>query len=104
MEIDPTKRVFVHMPQFPDHQILFVADFFRYYVKRYKWCYAKNTWFRRMYEKWLDFWFTGPLTPRRLMVWLYAIWIKIRVFLKSFLITKLPKVYLKLRRIKNRIK
>ena len=104
MEIDPTKRVFVHMPQFPDHQILFVADFFRYYVKRYKWCFAKDTWFRRMYEKWLDFWFTGPLTPRRLMVWMYAIWIKIRVFLKSFLITKLPKVYLKLRRIKNRIK
>ena len=103
-EIDPKKRVFVHMPQFPDHQILFVADFFRYYVNRYKWCFAKDTWFRRFYEKWLDFWFTGPLTPRRTMVALYALKIKLRVGLKSFIINKMPKFYLKLRRIKNRIK
>lgn len=103
-EIDPKKRVFVKMPQFPEHQILFVVYFFRHYVKRYKWCYAKNTWFRRMYEKWLDFTFTGPLTPRRLLVALYNGFEKFKLWGKSFVIKRLPKVYLKLRKIKNRIK
>lgn len=103
-EINPKKRVFVHMPQFPDHQILFVADYFRYYVNRYKWAYAKDTKFRHFYEKWLDFWFTGPLTPRRTMVFLAAVKNRSRVLLKSFIINKMPNLYLKLRKIKNRIK
>lgn len=103
-EINPKKRVFVHMPQFPDHQILFVVYFFRHYIKRYKWCYAKDTWFRHLYEKWLDFTFTGPLTPRRTLVFFCTFGSKMKVGLKSFIINHLPTVYLKLRRIKNRIK
>lgn len=103
-EINPKKRVFVKMPQFPEHQILFAADFFLHYVKRYKWCYAKDTKFRKLYEKWLDFTFTGPLTPRRTLVALHWLKDKIRSGLKSFVITKMPKTYLKLRKMKNKIR
>ena len=103
-EINPKKRVFVKMPQFPEHQILFVVYFFKHYVKRYKWCFAKDTKIRKIYEKWLDFTFTGPLTPRRTLVLFYTVYSKLKVGTKAFIINHLPKVYLKLRRIKNRIK
>lgn len=103
-EINPKKRVFVKMPQFPEHQILFVADFFNYYVKRYKWCYKKDTKFRKVYEKWLDFTFTGPLTPRRTLVFFKSISKKMKIGLKSILINHFPKFYLYLRKVKNNIK
>ena len=103
-ELDPKKRVFVKMPQFPEHEILFVADFFRHYVKKYKWCYEKDTKFRHLYEKWLDFTFTGPLTPRKTLVRIHALHDKVKVWAKSFVINHMPKFYLYLRKVKNRIK
>ena len=56
------------------------------------------------YEKWLDFTFTGPLTPRRLLVGIYNLYSKFKLWAKSFVIKRLPKFYLRLRKIKNRIK
>ncbi len=96
-EITPKTRVFIKQPQFPDHEVLFVVRYFMYYVKRYKWCYQKNTKFRHFMEHYYDFWFTGPLTPRRLLVFLADTKEKMRDVVKNILINKFPKLYLYLR-------
>lgn len=102
-EITDKTKVYLKQPQFPDHQVLFVRDYFMAYVKAYKWCYQKDTKVRRIIEKILDFTFTGPLTPRRTLVFLYSIKIGAYGLLKKMLINWFPKLYLFLRRKKNRI-
>ena len=49
------------------------------------------------YEKWLDFWFLGPLTPRRLMVFLSDAREWSWEHLKNFGRSVMPKFYTKLR-------
>ena len=102
-KITSKTQVYIKQPQFPDHQVLFIRDMFMYYVKRYKWCYAKNTKFRKIYEKWLDFWVTGPLTPRRTIVFFAMIKTKLKGLAKKVLINYFPKIYLFLRNKKNKI-
>jgi len=104
-EIPPECRVPLKQKQFPEHQVLYVANFFMYYVKRYKWAYAHGR-VGRIYEKWLDFWFCGPLTPRRFLVFISDAKNNSVRGLKRFLINNLPNLYLKLRnqKLKRRSK
>lgn len=95
--IEPDCRVPLIQKQFPKHHVLFVADYFMYYVKRYRFAFEHN-W--KWYEKWLDFWFTGPITPRRTLVFLADTKNKMYRGLKRFLINKLPSLYVKLRKQK----
>lgn len=103
-EITPKTKVFIKQPQFPDHQVLFVVRYFKYFVKRYKWCFAKDTKFRHFMEGYYDFWFTGPLTPRRFLVFLAEVKKSLRGLAKRVLIDAFPKLYMFLRNIKHGIK
>lgn len=89
-------RVPLVQKQFPEHEVLFIANYFMYYVKRYKWAY-KHEKVGAIYEKWLDFWVTGPMTPRKLLVFLYDKQDAVKVKLKKLLRAKNPDLYLKLR-------
>ena len=102
-EITPKTQVYIKQPQFPDHQVIFIRDYFMYYVKRYRWCFKKDTKFRKAYEKWLDFWVTGPLTPRRTLSFFKMLKVKSMGVAKKVLINYFPKVYLFLRNKKNKI-
>ena len=94
--IAPDCRVPLKQKLFPEHEVLFVANFFMYYVKRYKWAFAHGK-MGAAYEKWLDFWFCGPITPRRLLVFLSDSADNFKKMLKRILIQRLPSVYLSLR-------
>jgi len=102
--IDPTKDVILVQPQFPEIEVLFVEAYFMYFVKRYKLAFALPKWLGRPYEKWLDMWFTGKHTPRKLFVKLHDIYKEMRDILKDFLVNHMPKVYIKLRKMKHRKK
>ncbi|MCL2518633.1 MAG: B12-binding domain-containing radical SAM protein [Oscillospiraceae bacterium] len=93
-EIPPDCRVPLKQAQFPEHQVLFVANYFMYYVKRYQRAFKHKN---KFYENWLDFWFTGPITPRKFLVGVYDLKEKGKLTLKRILINHLPKLYLKLR-------
>ncbi|MDD4772572.1 MAG: radical SAM protein [Eubacteriales bacterium] len=94
--IPPDCRVPLKQKQFPEHEVLFAANFFMYYVKRYKWAF-KHGRIGRIYEKWLDFWFTGPITPRRLLVFISDLFESMRKTLRRILVNNFPKLYLFLR-------
>lgn len=95
--IDAKKRVFLIQKQFPAYQVLFVRDYFLYYIKRYKKAFAMGGKKGERYEKWLDFWFLGPLTPRRTMVFLSDVKEHTWIFMKNIGRTLLPSLYTKLR-------
>ena len=103
-EITPKTKVFIKQPQFPDHEVLFVVRYFKKYVRRYKWCFAKDTKFRHFMEKYYDFWFTGPLTPRRTLVFFAECKKGLRGWVKRILINYFPKLYMFLRNKKHGIK
>lgn len=100
--IDASRRVFLIQKQFPPYQVLFVRNYFLYYIKKYKKAFAMGGKKGERYEKWLDFWFLGPLTPRRLMVFLSDAkewtWNNMKNIARSVM----PSLYLKLR--DNKIK
>ena len=48
-KITPKTKVYLKQPQFPDHHVLFAVNYFVFYVRLYKWCFKKDTKFR----KWL---------------------------------------------------
>lgn len=103
-EISPDCRVPLKQKQFPEHEVLFAANFFMYYVKRYKWAFAHGK-IGEIYEKWLDFWFCGWLTPRRFLVFVSDMKDNTVKKLKQFLINHMPDLYLNLRnkKLKRRI-
>ncbi|MEG2457443.1 MAG: radical SAM protein [Bacilli bacterium] len=103
-EITPKTKVFIKQPQFPDHQVLFAADYFMFFVKKYKWCYKEDTKARHIIEKFWDFVFVGPLTPRHLLVFLAEGKKKFRNWLKMFVINHMPALYQTLRNKKNNIR
>ena len=94
--IPPDCKVPLKQVQYPEHQVLFTADYFMYFVKRYKRAFTHGK-IGRIYEKWLDFWFTGPITPRKFLVAVYDIKENVKKTLKRFLIDRLPDLYLKFR-------
>ena len=103
-EITPKTRVFIKQPQFPDHEVLYVVSYFMKFVKRYKWCYRKDTKFRHFMEKYYDFIFTGPLTPRRFLVFMADIKANGKRIARKILINYFPKVYLYLRDRRDRVR
>ncbi|HBL85143.1 MAG: hypothetical protein A2Y17_02020 [Clostridiales bacterium GWF2_38_85] len=94
--ISPDCRVPLVQKQFPEHEVLFVANYFMYYVKRYKWAFSHGG-IGKTYEKWLDFWFTGPITPRKFLVFVYDKQDNAKRKLKKYLANKHPDLYLSLR-------
>lgn len=94
--IEPDCRVPLKQKQFPEHEVLFAANYFMYFVKRYKWAFSHGK-IGRIYERWLDFWFTGPVTPRRFLVFASDIKENTKKALKRILINRLPKLYIILR-------
>lgn len=103
-EITPKTKVFIKQPQFPDHQVLFIVRYFKHFVKRYKWCFAKDTKFRHFVEKVTDFIVVGPLTPRRTLVFFAEVKKWARGIAKRILINYFPRVYMFLRNKKHGIK
>lgn len=95
--IDAKKRVFLIQKQFPPYQVLFVRDYFLYYIKKYKKAFAMGGKKGERYEKWLDFWFTGPITPRRTMVFLSDAKEWMWLHAKNLGRAVLPSLYKKLR-------
>ena len=93
-------RVPLKQKQFPEHEVLFIASYFMHFVKRYKWAYKMPHWLGRPYEKWLDFRVTSRITPHKFLVFVYDIYAWCRNKAKGFLINRLPKLYIKLRKKK----
>ena len=87
-----------------DHQVLFIVRYFKHFVKRYKWCFAKDTKFRHFMEKVYDFIIVGPLTPRRTLVFFAEGKKWARGIAKRILINYFPRVYMFLRNKKHGIK
>lgn len=102
--VDPNRRVPLVMPDFPETEILFIEAYFMHFVKRYKWAYALPAWLGKPYEKWLDRRVTGKWVPRAFLVKLHDLYTGARNKLKDFLVNRMPKVYLRLRRLKHRKK
>ena len=102
--ISPDCRVPLVQPQFPEHEVLFIEAYFMHFVKRYRWAFAMPAPLGRIYERWLDFRVTSRFVPHKFYVWLHDIYKYLRNKLKDFLVDHLPRVYIKLRRIKHGIK
>ncbi len=98
-------RVPLKQKQFPEHEVLFTANFFMYFVKRYRWAFTHGR-IGSVYARWLDFVFTGPLTPRHLLVRFSDLSENTRKLLKRFLINNFPKIYLSIRnhKLKKRVR
>ncbi len=104
--IPPGTKVPLVQKDFPEHQVLFVANYFMSFIRAYKFARRLPSPLSKWYEKYLDFVFTGPLTPRKLWNLVYDIRMALYNALKRFIIEKTPKFYLwlKKRRIKKREK
>ena len=102
--ISPDCRVPLVQPQFPEHEVLFIEAYFMHFVKRYRWAFAMPAPLGRIYERLLDFRVTSRFVPHKFYVWLHDIYKYLRNKLKDFLVDHLPRVYIKLRRIKHGIK
>lgn len=101
-EISPDTRVPLVQEQFPEHEVLYIAAYFGHFVKRYKWAYKMPSWLGKPYEKWLDYRVTGKLVPKKFLVFVHDKYVWVRTKIKTFIIHKLPSVYMKMRKIKYR--
>ena len=88
---------------FREHEVLYAANYFMKYIKRYKRCGRLPRFVGVPLEKYYDFVFTGPLTPRKFLVGWADTKAAVYKRLRNFLINKTPKLYLALRnrRLKN---
>jgi radical SAM superfamily enzyme YgiQ (UPF0313 family) len=88
---------------FKEHEVLYTASYFMKYIKRYRRCEKMPRFIGKPLEKYYDFVFTGPLTPRKFLVGWADMKSRVYKKLRSFLINKTPKLYLALRnrRLKN---
>ena len=96
-------RVPLKQDGFKEHEVLYAANYFMKYVKRYKRCEKLPAFIGKPLEKYYDFVFTGPLTPRKFLVWWSDQKAKMYRSIKSFMINKTPSLYLKLRDRRNRV-
>lgn len=102
--ISPDCRVPLKQEQFPEEQVLFIEAYFYHFVKRYKWAYSMPSWLGKLYEKNLDFRVTSKFVPYKAYVFLHDVYAKIRNFFKDTLIDHMPKLYIKLRKMKHKKK
>lgn len=96
--IPPGTKVPLVQENFPEHQVLFAANFFMIFIRLYKLAGKMPRFFGKPFEKLLDVIFTGRFTPRKLLNFLYTAANDGRRGLKLVLINKMPKLYVKLRR------
>ena len=101
---DPKIRVPLYQEKFPPHQVLFVEGYFTKFVKMYKTAFRAPRWIGKPLEKVLDVVFTGRFTPRKFLVFCSDTSDKAIRGLKRFGRTRLPKLYLKLRDRKYKVK
>ena len=96
-------RVPLKQDGFKEHEVLYTANYFMKYIKRYKRCEKLPKFIGKPLEKYYDFVFTGPLTPRRFLVWWSDRKAAAVKGLKNFVRNKTPGLYLKLRnrKLKN---
>ena len=96
-------RVPLKQDGFKEHEVLYAANYFMKYIKRYKRCAKLPKFIGKPLEKYYDFAFTGPLTPRKFWVWWSDRKENTVKALKSLMRNKTPGLYLKLRnrRLKN---
>lgn len=100
--IPPGTRVPLKQAQFPEHQVLFAANFFMTFIKLYKFARKLPGALGRGAEKLLDVIFTGRFTPRKFLNFLHDVQEKFMDFIKRFIIKRMPKFYLFLRRFRVR--
>lgn len=103
--ISPDCRVPLVQPDFPEHEVLFIEAYFMHYVKKYKKAFAKGGKRGERMEKRLD----KAITQRSVgsykrRVWLHDKYTAVRNGLKDFLVNRMPKFYLFLRRQKHKKK
>ena len=96
-------RVPLKQKNFKEHEVLYAANYFMKYVKRYKRCEKLPKFIGRPLERYYDFVFTGPLTPRKFLVWWSDQKAKLYKSIKNFMINKTPSLYLKLRDRRHKI-
>lgn len=96
-------RVPLKQKGFKKHEVLYAANYFMKYIKRYKRCEKLPGFIGKPLEKYYDFVFTGPLTPRRCLVWWSDFKAAAYSGIKSFVRNRSPGLYLKLRnrKLKN---
>ncbi|MCL2096336.1 MAG: B12-binding domain-containing radical SAM protein [Oscillospiraceae bacterium] len=96
-------RVPLKQDNFKEHEVLYAANYFMKYIKRYRRCEKLPKFIGKPLEKYYDFVFTGPLTPRKFLVWWSDRKKNIYKSMRSLLINKTPGLYLKIRnrRLKN---
>jgi radical SAM superfamily enzyme YgiQ (UPF0313 family) len=102
--ISPDCRVPLKQEQFPEEQVLFIEAYSYHFVKRYKWAYSMPSWLGKLYEKNLDFRVTSRFVPYKTYVFLHDVYVKIRNFFKDMLVDHMPKLYIKLRKMKHKKK
>lgn len=99
--IPPDTRVPLVQEQFPEHEVLFAANFFLHFLKSYKRARKMPRWIGVPYEKWLDRVFVSKYTPRKFLNFCYDAKENFIAGIKRFMVAKMPSLYVKLRRIKN---
>ena len=98
-------KVPFYQEDYPPHEVLYASNFFHKYIKRYKRCAKyRPRWLGKMFEKMYDRRFTSKLVPRKFLNWQYDLRHRAILRTKRFVIRKMPKLYLFLRRKRNRIK
>ncbi|MHC1696153.1 MAG: radical SAM protein [Eubacteriales bacterium] len=104
--IAPDEKVPLQQKNYPKHHVLFAAYYFMTYIKHYKAASKMPKFLGRLAEKFWDFTFLGPITPRKALVGLFEVTDNIRFGLKRFLMKRMPKFYLHLRnrRLKGMVK
>lgn len=96
--IPPGTRVPLKQKDFPEHHVLFAANFFMTFIKLYKFARKLPKPLAKGFEKVLDKIFTGKLTPRKFLNLCYDIKSNGVDLLKKFLVNHFPKFYLWLRK------
>ncbi|MBR5942109.1 MAG: radical SAM protein, partial [Clostridia bacterium] len=98
-------KVPFYQKDYPPHEVLYASNFFHKYIKRYKRCAKyRPRWLGKLFEKMYDRRFTSKLVPRKFLNWQYDLRHRAILRTKRFVIRKMPKLYLFLRRKRNRIK
>ena len=95
--IPPDCRVPLQQKQFPEHEVLFAANYFMFFVNRYKKAFQHANGYGKFWEHFWDACFTGKYVPRKFLVWVYDGKNNAYRSLKRFMIDRFPNFYLKLR-------
>ena len=96
-------KVPFYQENYPPHQVLYASNFFLKYIKRYKRCAKYPKWLGRMFERMYDRRFVSRWVPRKFLNWQYDLRHRLVLRTKRFVIRRMPKFYVFLRRKRNKI-